>query len=115
MSTSGGKGRNAKEARERSRVYQARQDYHNDRTRRRTRDNILAGVVGGVLLLGVIGAQTAYYTMGPGVPAPTSSPTPTTSPTPMNPPTPAESVSPEPQPTATETPAEPSPTPSATS
>jgi len=61
-------------------------------TRRRTRDNVLAGVVGGVLILAVIGGQVAYFTMGPGTPAP--SPSPTTSTTP--PPAPLAPVEPTP-------------------
>jgi hypothetical protein len=72
-----GKQREAREQRERTRQYQARQTLHADRKRRRTRDNVIAGVVGGILLLGLVGAQTAYYLAGPGAPVPTPASTPT--------------------------------------
>ena len=74
----GGKDRE-RGARERARLYQARQKFHDGQARRRTRDNLIAGIVGGVLILGVIGAQTAYFVAGPGAPepVPTSTPAPT--------------------------------------
>jgi hypothetical protein len=71
------KQREERAARERTRQYQARQTLHADRTRRRTRDNVIAGVVGGVLLLAIIGGQILFYTTGPGAPEPAPSPTPT--------------------------------------
>jgi hypothetical protein len=82
----GGKDRDARAARERTRVYQARHEFHQGQVRRRTRDNVIAGVVGGVLILGVLGGQIAFYTVGPGKPAPSpsSSPSPSaTVPTPV--------------------------------
>ena len=100
----GGKDRGAREARERARVYQARQQLHEDQARRRRRDNLLAGIIGGVLILGVLGAQTLFFTVGPGAPVP--SPTPSMSPSPgMTPapsetPTPSESTTPTPTPSA---------------
>ena len=105
MST-GGKDRGTREARERTRLYKARQDFHASQGRRRTRDNLIAGIAGGLLILGVVAAQTAYFVAGPGAPepAPTSTPTPTTTPEPTD--------SPEPTPSPTPTP---TPTPSATS
>ena len=103
MST-GGKDRGTREARERARLYQARQDFHAGQGRRRTRDNLIAGIAGGLLILGVVAAQTAYFVAGPGAPQPT----PTSTPSPATTPTPADS--PEPTPTTT-----PAPTPSATS
>ena len=103
MST-GGKDRGTREARERTRLYQARQDFHAGQGRRRTRDNLIAGIAGGLLILGVVAAQTAYFVAGPGAPEPT----PTTTPSPAT--TPAPTDSPEPTPTTT-----PTPTPSATS
>ena len=103
MST-GGKDRGTREARERTRLYQARQDFHAGQGRRRTRDNLIAGIAGGLLILGVVAAQTAYFVAGPGAPEPT----PTTTPSPAT--TPAPTDSPQPTPTTT-----PTPTPSATS
>jgi hypothetical protein len=102
--STGGKDRGTREARERARLYQARQDFHAGQGRRRTRDNLIAGIAGGLLILGVVAAQTAYFVAGPGAPEPT----PTSTPSPAM--TPAPTDSPEPTPTTT-----PTPTPSATS
>lgn len=91
-----GKDRVAREARDRTRLYQARASYNEGRLRRRGRDNVLAGVVGGILILGVIGGQIAYYTAGPGkpLPEPTSTPSPTAT-VPVSPsPTPSPTVTP---------------------
>lgn len=94
----GGKGRTARESRERARVYQARQDFQRGLERRRLRDNLIAGVVGGVLLVGVFALQTAYFVGGPGAPEPSvtpaPTPVPTSTPTPSAPPTPTPTPSP---------------------
>lgn len=76
--------KDARVQRERARVYQARLEVNAARQRRRTRDNLIGGIVGAVLLLGILGAQVAYYTAGPGVPppAPTTTPTATQTPSP---------------------------------
>ncbi|MFE5409734.1 dioxygenase [Microbacterium sp. NPDC056569] len=84
----GGKDRDARAARERTRLYEARRQFHDGQARRRTRDNLIAGIVGGVLVLGLIGAQTLYFVAGPGAPEPSPSSTPA-------------STTPEPTPTAT--------------
>jgi hypothetical protein len=96
----GGKNRDARAARDRTRLYEARRQFHEGQARRRTRDNLIAGIVGGVLVLGLIGAQTVYFVAGPGAPdpAPSSTPTPTET-------TPAPTPSPTtPEPSATPTP-----------
>lgn len=82
-----------RDARERARLYQARQQFHRSRVRRRRRDDLVAGVVGGVIVLAAIGAQTAYFTVGPGTPEPAPSPSSTMS------------ADPTPDPTATGGPA----------
>lgn len=71
-------------ARERARLYEARQRLHRHRIVRRRRDNLVAGIVGGLLLVGILGAQTASLTLGPDTPSPepTSTVTPAPSPTP---------------------------------
>lgn len=71
-------------ARERERLYEARQRLHRHRIVRRRRDNLVAGIVGGLLLAGIVGAQAAFFTIGPGAPSPepTSTVTPAPSPTP---------------------------------
>ena len=98
----GGKNRDARAARERTRLYEARRQFHEGQARRRTRDNVIAGIVGGVLVLGLIGAQTAYFVAGPGAPAPspTSTPGPTGT-TPEQTPSPTTTPEPTPSPTAT--------------
>jgi hypothetical protein len=96
----GGKNRDARAARDRTRLYEARRQFHDGQARRRTRDNLIAGIAGGVLVLGLIGAQTVYFMAGPGAPEPAPSSTPTPSAT-----TPAPTPSPAtPEPSATPTP-----------
>jgi hypothetical protein len=93
----GGKDRDTRATRERARLYQARREFHAGQERRRTRDNLIAGIAGGLLILGLVAAQTVYFVAGPGAPepAPTSTPTPTgTTPAP----TPDSSVTPTPTP-----------------
>ena len=99
---SAGKDRGTRESRERARVYQARQEFHEGRLRRRTRDNVIAGVGGGLVIAAIVVVQTLFFTVGPGTPVPEPTPTSTTSPAP----TPATS---EPAPTGSAT-TEPSPT-----
>jgi hypothetical protein len=99
----GGKDRDARAARERTRLYEARRQFHDSQAHRRTRDNLIAGIVGGVLVLGLIGAQTLYFVAGPGAPEPSPSSTPT--PTPSTPePTPSATATPEPSATTAPTP-----------
>jgi hypothetical protein len=100
-----GKDRGSREARERARVYQARQELHAGQSRRRRRDNLVGALAGGVLVLAAIGAQTAYFSVGPGAPEP--SPSPSTPDTPSAPATPSPSATPTP----TDSPAGPTPTP----
>lgn len=98
----GGKDRETRAVRERTRLYQARRQFHDDQARRRRRDNLIAGIVGGVLVLALIGAQTVYFVAGPGAPepSPTSTPTPTE---PAPEPTPTQTGTPEPTPVPTPT------------
>lgn len=96
----GGKDRSSRESRERARLYQARQEFHSGVKRRRTRDNLIAGIAGGLLILGVVAAQTAYFVAGPGAPVPAPTQTGTTpSPTPSSTPAPTSSETPSPTPT----------------
>lgn len=102
----GGKDRASREARERARVYQARQAFHEGRSRRRRRDNLIAGIAGGVLLLAVLGVQTLYFTSGPGAPepAPTATESPMPEPSDTTAPSPTESPESSESPTPTPTP-----------
>jgi hypothetical protein len=99
----GGKDRDARAARERTRLYEARRQFHDGQARRRTRDNLIAGVVGGVLVLGLIAAQTLYFVAGPGAPEPSPSSTPTPAATTPGP-TPSAATTPDPSATPTPTP-----------
>jgi hypothetical protein len=97
------KDRDARAERERARVYQARRQFHADQGRRRTRDNLIAGIAGGILVLGLIAVQTAYFVAGPGVPepSPTSTPAPTGTPAPSVTPDPTSTPAPETTPAPT--------------
>jgi hypothetical protein len=97
----GGKQRDTRAERERVRVYQARQAFHAGQSRRRTRDNLIAGIGGGLLILAIVAGQAAYFTAGPGAPAPTPTATPTPAGTASPAPSPTESVDPSPTPTST--------------
>lgn len=99
------KDRGTREARERARLYQARQAYQDGRARRRVRDNLIAGIAGGALILAVVGGQIAYFTMGPGVPEPTPTGTSTSVPSPS----PTTTIDPTPAPEETEPAATPTP------
>lgn len=87
MAKAGGK-KDTRAARERTRVYRARQQFHRGTVRRRTRDNVMAGVAGGILILAIIGGQLLYYTEGPGGPTPTPTATPEPTAPALEPPTP---------------------------
>jgi hypothetical protein len=100
----GGKQRDGRAERERVRVYQARRAFHAGQARRRTRDNLIAGIGGGVLILAIIGGQAAYFMAGPGAPVPTPSSTPTGTATPGPSASPTESADPSATPSATPTP-----------
>lgn len=80
----GGKDRDARAARERARAYQARREFHDRQTRRRTRDNVIAGIAGGLLIVGLAASQTVYFVAGPGVPEPTPTSTGTPAPAPTS-------------------------------
>ncbi|QLD13028.1 dioxygenase [Microbacterium oleivorans] len=97
-----GRNRDDRAAQERARVYAARREFHAGLARRRTRDNLVAAVGGGALILAVLAGQTAYFTLGPGVPAPADTPSPT--PTATTPASPAPSPTGEPSPTSIPTP-----------
>ena len=71
--------RDAREARDRLRRYNARQSVHSLQVTRRRRDNVIAVV--GVVVIAALATltQVFYFTAGPGMPAPTASPTPSNS------------------------------------
>lgn len=98
----GGKQRDTRDSRERARIYQARKAFHESLSRRRTRDNLIAAIGGGVLILALIGGQAAYFVAGPGAPVP--SPTTTDTPAPTTTPDPSASPVPTPDPSASPVP-----------
>ena len=74
--------RQAREERARLRTYQARQEVHVRKQRRRTRDNVIAVIALVVVLALATAAQLFYFSGGPGTPEaePTATPTPTATP-----------------------------------
>jgi peptidyl-prolyl cis-trans isomerase B (cyclophilin B) len=74
-------GREAREARDRLRRYNARQTVHTHQSKRRVRDNVLALV--GLVVVATLATftQIYYFSAGPGKPASKSSATPTPTPT----------------------------------
>jgi peptidyl-prolyl cis-trans isomerase B (cyclophilin B) len=70
--------REAREARERLRLYKARQGVHEHRVKRRRRDNIVAVLAALVVIALAAAAQIFYFSAGPGVPeaVPSASATP---------------------------------------
>ncbi len=63
---------------ERARVYAARTAWHDGQIRRRTRDNLIAGVVGGLLVVGAIASQSVHAVVN--APEPEPEPTETSAP-----------------------------------
>ncbi|GAA4155436.1 hypothetical protein GCM10022286_04390 [Gryllotalpicola daejeonensis] len=74
--------REARIARERLRSYQARQAVHETGKKRRRRDNLIAGIAIVVVAAAAVGAQLAYFGVGPGKPAAKPKSTATATPTP---------------------------------
>ncbi|UJP10991.1 hypothetical protein L2X99_05175 [Microbacterium sp. KUDC0406] len=94
-----GRGNDAQRSRvqaERARRYAARTAWYENRVRTRTRDNVIAGVAGGILVIAAIASQVAHAEAT----APSPTPSPSTVVTPSPDPTPTGSPSP------TSTPAE---------
>ncbi|HEV7567395.1 MAG TPA: peptidylprolyl isomerase [Microbacteriaceae bacterium] len=76
--------REARQARERLRAYQARQTVHGTKLKRRKRDNWIAGVGVVIIIALAVGTQLLYFGTGPGKAvasaSPSATPTPTSSP-----------------------------------
>ena len=72
--------RQAREERARLRTYQARQQVHAGKRRRRVRDNVIASIALVIVLALAVGAQLFFFTGGPGAPDPVASETPTPTP-----------------------------------
>ena len=98
MAARGSKSAQERTQAERARLHAARSDWHQGQIRRRIRDNTIAGVVGGLLVVAAIASQVVHAQ----VTAPEPTPTPTVEPST----TPVPSDSPTSEPTPSETPAE---------
>ncbi|WP_460945941.1 peptidylprolyl isomerase [Okibacterium endophyticum] len=82
MAPSKAEERQAREARERLKGYQARKQLHEHGLQRRVRDNWIAGIAIVVVATAAAFAQVFYFSGGPGTPEATSTPAPTASETP---------------------------------
>ena len=83
---------------ERARLYRARAQWNTDQKQRRVRDNVIAAVAGGALVVAAFASQAVHAAVTQ--PAPEPTPTPSVSPTPA----PTETTEPEPE--VTDAPAE---------
>lgn len=99
MAARGSKSAQERTQAERARIYAARTAQHQEKIRRRVRDNVIAGVGGAVLVLAAIASQVAHAQ----VTAPEPAPTPSSS---VEPTAPAETPAPTEAPAPEETPAE---------
>ena len=71
--------REARQARERLRAYQARQSVHEHKVKRRKRDNWVAGIAAFVIVALAVGTQLLYFSAGPGAAKATASASPSPS------------------------------------
>ena len=72
--------REARQARERLRAYQARQTVHLHKAKRRRRDNWVAGIAAVVIVALAVGTQLLYFSAGPGAAKASSSASPSATP-----------------------------------
>jgi peptidyl-prolyl cis-trans isomerase B (cyclophilin B) len=73
VATSKNQEREAREARDRLKLYNARQGVHDHQVKRRRRDNIIAGLGALVVIALATGTQVFYFSAGPGMPEATPS------------------------------------------
>lgn len=62
---------------ERARLYAARTSWHEGQISRRVRDNMIVGIVGGLIVVGAVVSQSVHAAMTAPEPDPTESSTPT--------------------------------------
>ncbi|MGV8885278.1 MAG: peptidylprolyl isomerase [Microbacteriaceae bacterium] len=82
MATNKNQDREAREARDRLKRYNARQTVNATQKKRRKRDNVIALVAVAVVIALATFFQISYFTAGPGMPVPEASNTPAPSPSP---------------------------------
>ena len=90
------------QAERRTRLHTARTIWHQGQIRRRTRDNVIAGVVGALVVIAAIGSQVVHAQ----VTAPEPTPTPTVEPSTPPSEAPTEAPSETPVPIPSDTPAQ---------
>jgi peptidyl-prolyl cis-trans isomerase B (cyclophilin B) len=73
VATSKNQEREAREARDRLKAYNARQAVHSHQVKRRWRDNLFAGLGVLVIAAAAAGVQFVYFSTGPGAPTPAPS------------------------------------------
>ena len=98
--------RSAQEARtqaERARLHAARRSWHEGQIRRRVRDNTIAGIAGGVLVVAALASQVVHAQVTAPEPTPSPSVAPSEAPATESP-SPTGTPSPEPDPSQTPTP-----------
>lgn len=98
MAARGSKNSQARTSVERARLHTARTDWHEGQIRRRVRDNTIAIIVGGLIVVAAIGSQVVHAQVTAPEPTPKPSVQPST--------TPAETPSETPEPAPSDTPAE---------
>ncbi|KAB1864725.1 hypothetical protein [Microbacterium algeriense] len=96
MAARGSRNAQARTSAERARLHTARTRWHEGQIRRRARDNTIAAVVGGLIVVAAIGSQVVHAQVT--APEPTPSVTPTS--------TPSDAPSESPSPDTTQTPSE---------
>lgn len=67
----------SKTSKERARLYAARTSWHEGQISRRVRDNTIAGIVGGLIIVGAIVSQSVHAAVVAPAPEPTETSTPT--------------------------------------
>ena len=105
MAARGSRGaQKARTAAERARLHAARTEWHERQLRRRVRDNTIAGIKGGLVVVAAIASQAVHAQLTAPEPTPTPTVVPSESPAPEE--TPGTVDTPSPEPTSTEAPAE---------
>lgn len=90
MVARGSKNAQARTSAERARLHAARTQWHDGQIRRRVRDNTIAAVVGGLVVVAAIGSQVVHAQVTAPEPSPSPSVAPSTGPTETPAPTPSE-------------------------
>lgn len=74
MAARGSKNAHARTSAERARLHTARTQWHEGQIRRRVRDNTIAAIVGGLIVVAAIGSQVVHAQVATPEPEPSPSP-----------------------------------------